>query len=229
MRPLLPLLPVLLLPLLLVLVAGDAGWWRSDWWSGSMRAQIERLSPPPPLADLAPPECLAALAASGAVYDRIADFETGPGCRVDAAVRVHRLAGVALSTPFVASCPLALALQRHADTRIQPAAQRLLGSDITRIEHVGSFACRRIRGRPNGPLSQHAYARALDITGFVLTDGRLITLAADWNAGARQAPDAAGRFLRAVAARRGMFTSVITPDHDARHRDHIHFGLRPAR
>lgn len=225
MRPIRPLLPLLLLPLLLALIAGDGGWWWRDWWGGALRGQLDRLSPPPPLADLSPPACLAALAASGAVYERLADFETEPGCRVDAAVRVRGLAGAGLSAPFVASCPLALALQRHAETRIQPAARRLLGSEIARIDHVGSFACRRIRGRPNGSLSQHAFARALDVTGFATADGRHITLAADWAGG----PPDAGRFLRAIAARRGPFTSVITPDHDALHHDHIHFGVRPAR
>lgn len=225
MRRLLPRLPLLLLPLLIALVAGDGGWWQRDFWSSPLREAIDRLSPPPPLADMTPPACLAALAASGAGYIRLADFATDAGCRVDAAVRVHQLAGAGLSAPFVASCPLALALQRHAEARLQPTAQRLLGSPVTTIEHVGSFACRRVRGRPNGPLSQHAFARALDVTGFVTADGQRITLATDWRGG----DPATGRFLREIAARPAPFSSVITPDHDALHHDHIHFGVRPPR
>ncbi|MEX2277079.1 MAG: extensin family protein, partial [Cucumibacter sp.] len=155
------------------------------------------------------------------------------GCRVDAAVRVSGLGGAALSAPFVAACPLALALQRHAIATLAPAAREELGSPIVRIDHLGSFACRRVRGRPNGPLSQHAFARALDVTGYATADGRTIAIDADWPGTA--GPTAAeGRFLRRVVARQagwlaGPFTSVITPDRDARHRDHIHFGLRPPR
>jgi hypothetical protein len=218
----------------LALVAGDGGWWHRDWWTGAIRRQIDRLTPPPPLADMAGPACLRALAASGADYVRIADFATDAGCRVDAAVRVSGLGGAALSAPFVAACPLALALQRHAIATLAPAARAELGSPIVRIDHLGSFACRRVRGRPNGPLSQHAFARALDVTGYATADGRKVTLDADW--GRTDAP--AGRFLRRIVAGQsrwgpgwlaGPFTSVITPERDARHRDHIHFGLRPPR
>lgn len=217
-----PLLRLAALLALFAALAGDGDWWRRDWWAGALRTAIDRLNPAPPVADLAAPDCLRALAASGAGWSRLADFATAEGCRVDAAVRVTGLAGAALSAPVVAACPLALALQRHAETVLQPAARELLGSPVARIDHLGSFACRRVRGRPNGPLSQHAFARALDVAGYVTEDGRAVTLAADWTDST--APP--GRFLRRVAARRGPFGTVITPDDDRLHRDHIHFGLR---
>jgi hypothetical protein len=67
-------------------------------------------------------------------------------------------------------------------------------------------------------MSEHATANALDISGFVLADGRRITLRAGWNAGGAEA-----RFLR--AARDGLcdfFRVVLGPDHNALHADHFH-------
>jgi len=215
-------LAILLLALAFVLIAGDGGWWHRDWWRGAVRRQIDALTPPPPLADMSGPACLQALAASGAGYTRIADFTQEPGCAVSAAVRVQTLGGVGLSAPFAAACPLALALQRHVSETVAPAAERTLGSQLARIDHVGSFACRRVRGRPGGPLSQHAFARALDVTGFALADGRTVSVKADW--GDPGSPE--GHFLRAISARRGPFSTVITPDDNALHHDHFHFGLR---
>lgn len=214
-----PLLVLLLS--LFALIAGDRVWQHGEGWQGNaLPAPGTRSSASAALAGMSGPACLRALAASGAGYSRIADFTTGPGCGVAAAVQLHSAGGAALSTPTVAACPLALALQRHAATILQPAARALFDSPIARIDHVGSFACRRIRGRPAGPLSQHAFARALDVTGFATADGRQVTVA-DW-------PDTAspqGRFLRRIAGDRGSFTTLLTPDHDRWHHDHLHFGL----
>jgi hypothetical protein len=218
--------PALLLIALLALVAGDGDWWQRDWWRGALRTTIDDWWRPAPLARISGPQCLRALAASGAAYVRVADFATAQGCRVDAAVRVTALDRVALSSPFLAACPLALALQRHVALTARPAARELLGSELARIDHLGSFACRRVRGRPAGPLSEHAFARALDVTGYATADGREISLAGHW-----RAPDdsAERRFLRRISARRLPFSTVITPDDDRLHHDHFHLGLRPPR
>jgi len=78
------------------------------------------------------------------------------------------------------SCPLAAHLARWIDTVLQPAAREVLGSRVTRIIGAGSYSCRHMYSNPKLPLSEHATGRAVDIAGFVLADGRKITVAKAW-------------------------------------------------
>ncbi|WP_420142842.1 extensin family protein [Sphingomonas sp.] len=116
------------------------------------------------------------------------------------------------------ACPLAASLAVWEREVVQPEAERLLGARVARIDHYGSYACRRLYGSASGGWSEHARARAIDIAGFLLTDGRRITVARDWTG---RGPEAA--FLRAVrdgACR--AFTTTLSPDYNAAHRDHFH-------
>lgn len=129
----------------------------------------------------------------------------------------------ALSSSFLASCSLAVAFalfERHA---LQPAAQAAYGQAVKRVDHLGSFACRNVYNRENGRRSQHATADALDISGFRLADGRLISVLKDWPKDNQDA-----RFLHQV--RDGacdMFSVVLSPDYNAAHRNHFHVDVGP--
>jgi hypothetical protein len=104
---------------------------------------------------------------------------------------------------------------------LQPAAERHFGARVVRIEHFGSYNCRRIYGRSQGDWSEHATANALDVAGLVLSDGTRASVIRDWKG---EGPKA--RFLRDVrdgACR--MFTTVLSPDYNAAHRDHLHLDL----
>jgi hypothetical protein len=112
--------------------------------------------------------------------------------------------------------------ERHV---LQPAARTLLGSEVARIEHFGSYACRNVYGRENARRSQHATADAFDIAGFVLRDGQRIRVLADWSG-----DDASAAFLRTL--RDGActyFDAVLGPEYNAAHRDHFHFDRGAAR
>ena len=125
---------------------------------------------------------------------------------------------LAPDTPAV-TCPVAAALELWRRDSVAPAARDLLGSDIARIEHLGAFSCRRMYGASEGRWSEHATANAIDISGFVLEDGRRISVLSDWEG---DAPEA--QFLRRV--RDGAcdsFATVLSPDYNAAHADHFHF------
>jgi len=126
---------------------------------------------------------------------------------------------IALSPASVApSCPVAAAIRLWEWHVVQPAALRLLGQPVRTVMHFGAYSCRRMYGRDTGAFSEHATADAIDIAGFVLDDGRRITVAADWNG---EGKDAA--FLRAVRdGACGLFSTVLSPDYNAAHRDHLH-------
>jgi hypothetical protein len=123
--------------------------------------------------------------------------------------------------PFALSCPSAVALALWERHSLQPEAHAAFGKEIDRIEHFGSYACRNVYGRSSGPRSQHATANAFDIAGFVLEDGTRIRVLADWKEGSPGSD-----FLQAV--RDGachFFDTVLSPDYNAAHRDHLHVDL----
>ncbi len=118
---------------------------------------------------------------------------------------------------LVTSCPVAAALSVW-ERQVEADAQRLLGTGVRRFVHAGSYSCRRLYNRADGPFSEHATADAVDILGFELADGRRLSVLRDWNG---RPQDAA--FLRAArdAACR-VFSTVLSPDYNAAHRDHLH-------
>lgn len=107
----------------------------------------------------------------------------------------------------------------------QPAAEEILGSKIVSVEHYGAYSCRRLYGRTEGRWSEHATGNAIDIGGFVLEDGRRITLLADWGSDGETAE---ARFLGQL--RDGacdLYSTVLSPDYNEAHRDHFHFDQSP--
>ncbi|PTT31717.1 extensin family protein [Pseudomonas sp. HMWF021] len=141
-------------------------------------------------------------------------------CPLIGAVRVQG-GEVALSSSFLASCPLAVAYAMFERHTLQPAAQSVYGQRVARLDHLGSFACRNVYNRESGALSRHASADALDIAGFRLADGRSISVLKDWP---KQNQDA--QFLRQV--RDGAceaFSVVLSPDYNAAHRNHFHVDV----
>ncbi|HEX8556064.1 MAG TPA: extensin family protein [Sphingomonas sp.] len=98
-----------------------------------------------------------------------------------------------------------------------PAAYQMLGSELVRVDTLGSYACRNVAGRDRR--SGHAIANAIDVAGIRLKDGRRLTVAADWNGDDERVRDF-WRTLRRSACRR--FGTVLSPDYNAAHADHLH-------
>ena len=116
------------------------------------------------------------------------------------------------------TCAMAAALEIWCRDSVQPVAQEIFGQQVDRIEHFGSFSCRRVNGAETGRWSEHATGNAIDIAGFVLEDGTRIVLVNHWDTG-----DDRAEFLRRV--RDGActaFGTVLSPDYNAAHRDHFH-------
>lgn len=167
------------------------------------------------------PRCRTLLDRAGLEYIALAAVREGAQCGYANGVRFD--ADDPRLTPFVparlgVACPVAAALALWQWEVLQPAAERHFRMRVTGIEHLGSYNCRRLYGRSTGDFSQHATANAVDISGFRLADGSRITLLGDWNGDGPQAA-----FLRDVrdgACR--LFATVLSPDYNAAHRDHLH-------
>ena len=162
-----------------------------------------------------PLACRAVLERSDVVFTVLPSAGEGQCARPDRTV----LARFPLSpAPPPTTCAVAAALQLWLDRGVQPAAQAAFGARVTRIEHFGAYSCRRIYGRADAPWSEHATGNAIDIAGFVLADGRRIRVLGDWSG---DGPEAA--FLRqARDAACTSFGTVLSPDYNAAHRDHLH-------
>lgn len=164
-------------------------------------------------------QCLALLERAGVAHSAMQAGGSGQ-CVYDDAVRLMGERGaVALSPAAVApSCPVVAALKLWEWQVVQPAAQRIYGQPVASMRHFGSYSCRRMYGRSAADFSEHATADAIDISAFVLADGRQVSVLNDWDGKARDA-----EFLRAV--RDGacdLFSTVLSPDYNKAHRDHFH-------
>lgn len=118
-------------------------------------------------------------------------------------------------------CPMIPQVDRWVRTVIEPAARRTYGVSLAELTIAGSYSCRPINGVSGGYLSEHGHANALDVSGFVLADGRRISVKSGWSGGGRDRA-----FLQAVHdGACGEFTTVLGPDYNAYHRDHFHVDL----
>lgn len=167
------------------------------------------------------PRCLALLGAAGVRHTLLPPVRQDQ-CGYEDGVRLQRSSAFPITLHphgLAIACPMAAALTIWQREIVQPAARRHLGQAVTGIDHYGGFACRRIGGRSTGDFSEHASARAIDIAGFRLKGGGTVTVRSDWHGEASRAA-----FLREV--RSGgceLFTTVLSPDYNAAHADHLHF------
>ncbi|WP_228243393.1 extensin family protein [Porphyrobacter sp. GA68] len=166
-------------------------------------------------------QCLADLRGARSAFSSVPDQQFAPGCAVNGAVILTSLGAdagqIAVSNLGPVACPLASGFNAWVRFGVDRAARQYLGSPLARVETMGSYACRNVAGTSR--LSAHSQARAIDIGGFVLADGRRITVLAGWNGGT----EAEQQFLRVIrdsACRR--FGTVLSPDYNAAHRDHLH-------
>jgi hypothetical protein len=165
-------------------------------------------------------QCLADLTAQGIAFRRLPDKKTGPACGLYGTVQLLDI-GVPVNNLTAVRCGEARAFSAWVRSAVVPAAYQMLGSELARVDTYGSYACRNAVGSSGkgDRRSGHAIANAVDIAGFVLKDGRRVTILNDWNA----ADPATREFLRTVhrsACRR--FGTVLSPDYNAAHRNHLH-------
>lgn len=178
-----------------------------------------RVGPPPPSTrEFA--ACAADLNAEGVRFRALPDQHFGGGCSATGAVQLLDI-GVPTTNLGAMRCGLAKTFARWIRYGAQPAARQLLGSELVRVESMGTYACRNVVGRGDRParLSGHAIANAADVGAFVLADGRRITVLNGW-----ASPDPNVReFLRVIhrsACRR--FGTTLGPDYNAAHANHLH-------
>lgn len=168
-----------------------------------------------------PKLCARILSAAGVEVTPIAPDAPGGRCSLDQTYVLDRSLTPYTAAPLRMTCHQIAALYILERSVMRPQAERILGSPLRQIQTFGSFSCRNIAG--TRIRSQHSYANAIDIAGFVLEDGRQISVLKHWR---EDSP--AGRYLRRVhkgACR--LFSVTLGPDYNAAHADHFHFDMGP--
>jgi len=169
--------------------------------------------------------CRQALTEEIAIAPSIPSVHGPGGCGGDDLVRLEAIVlpdkhRVAVTPAATLRCPMASEVARWVRSDIAPLTQKL-GSEIAVLDNFDSFECRgrnRIKG---APLSEHGKANALDVRAFRLADGREIGLTD------RSQPRSLREdVLHSVCAR---FATVLGPDSDWYHEDHIHLDLAERR
>ncbi|MEW9856151.1 extensin family protein [Novosphingobium sp. M1R2S20] len=166
-------------------------------------------------------QCLSQLGLTQASFTPLPDQYFGGGCSNLGTVRLSSLRSdtdsLALSNLGPVTCSMATQFAGWARFGVDRAAEQILGSRVAKIETFGSYSCRTVAGTSR--LSGHATANAIDVSGFVLEDGRRITVLDDWDGGT----SAERRFLRVIhASACKRFGTTLGPAYNAAHRNHFH-------
>lgn len=157
---------------------------------------------------------------AGVRFTPLPDREFGGGCSAIDSVKLLDI-GTPVTNLGAMTCPLARNFAAWVEFAVRPAARQYFGTEVVKVETFGTYSCRNVNGGRSGRLSQHALSNAVDVSGFVLADGRRIMLNGGWNG-----DESSQEFLRALhksACRR--FGTVLSPDYNAAHYNHFHLDM----
>lgn len=132
------------------------------------------------------------------------------GCGIEEPVRVTSVDGIRLSTPATIDCTTARALKTWINDAMRPAFGR---PEVVELRIAASYICRPRNNVRGAKISEHGRGKAVDISGFILSNGRELSIAGDYNRTIRRAHKAAC----------GIFGTTLGPGSDGYHEDHLHF------
>jgi hypothetical protein len=168
--------------------------------------------------------CLAAGVVRESPFVAVRDSLGGPS--VCGALRPFSVAAAArgwvhLRPAALLRCQMVPAVDRWVEQVVLPAARHYFGSAVVELKVAASYSCRPMNNVAGAYLSEHGHANAIDVSGFVLADGRTVDVKSGWWGALAERT-----FLRDVhRGACGVFTTVLGPAYDINHRDHFHLDL----
>lgn len=132
-------------------------------------------------------QCTHLLSGTPAEFEYLEPIKKGD-CGLPAPVRLKSIGSdpkIVFDPPVDVNCRMVAAMGKWVKSTLQPKARDRLQSSVVRIVRASGYSCRNIYNLPNARLSQHALANAIDIGGFVLANGRTISVLKGWGATAR--------------------------------------------
>ncbi|MEO8242815.1 MAG: extensin family protein [bacterium] len=137
------------------------------------------------------------------------------GCNVAAPVLVSSIDGVRLAPAVTVRCEEAAALAVWIEQGLQPAFK----NQVVQLNIADSYSCRPRNNVRGAKVSEHGAGGAVDISGFVLRNGKTMTVARNYGSQIRAAQKAGC----------GPFHTTLGPGSDGYHESHIHLDVAPNR
>ncbi len=136
-------------------------------------------------------------------------------CGIKDAVQVTSISGVALSRPSTMDCGTAIALNEWVDKTVIPTFKRR--GPVVELQVAAHYACRTRNNQKGARISEHGKGRAIDISGFKMADGEVVTVLNGWRKNPSQK-----QLIKVWRGACGPFGTVLGPNSDRYHRDHFH-------
>lgn len=180
---------------------------------------------PAPKSTPEPSACRLALTEAIAIAPSVPDIRGAGGCGGEDLVRLEAVVlpdkrQVSVKPAAILRCIMASAIADWIRSDIAPLAQRV-GGAISELDNFDSFECRGRNRVVGAKLSEHGRANALDVRGFKFADGSFVSLTN------RTVPrQLRETVLHSVCTR---FSTVLGPNSDWYHEDHIHLDLMERR
>lgn len=132
-------------------------------------------------------------------------------CNVSGPVSVTAIDGIPLVPAATINCDAAQALATWVEAGLQPQ----FNNQVARLIIADSYSCRPRNNVPGGKISEHGSGNAIDISGVVLTSGKVLTVASNFSGALRAAHKAAC----------GVFHTTLGPGSDGYHENHMHLDV----
>ncbi len=97
------------------------------------------------------------------------------GCGIRYPLEIRSLpSGIKLSGKTFLNCQAAEQFALWASRSAAPAAKRIYGAQMVRIDQFSSYVCRTRNSQNGAKLSEHAKGSAIDVGRFTLADGTVV-------------------------------------------------------
>ena len=132
-------------------------------------------------------------------------------CNVAGPVSVTEIDGVKLVPAATINCNQAQALAIWVNSGLQPQ----FNNQVARLLVADSYSCRPRNNVRGAKISEHGAGNAIDISGLVLTNGKVITVSSNFR----------GPLRAAYRAACGTFHTTLGPGSDGYHENHMHLDV----
>lgn len=167
------------------------------------------------------PNCPARLRALGVQFTPLPDFRKQSGCQNQGVLNITSFgSGVSLNPNVHVTCEVAEGMALWLRNSVQAEASRYFRSQVVKLSNTHGYSCRY---RSGGKLSEHAFANAIDIGTFHLSNGKSVSVLKNWTTdGTAFGSNAARWFDRINDSACDYFQLVLNPRSNKAHENHFH-------
>lgn len=159
-------------------------------------------------------------------------------CGERSPIHLSMVHGIKIESKPVMNCRMALVFSDWLQS-VSALSDQILQAPISAVFTGPGYECRRRNRQPDGKISEHGFANAVDVSGFRLGGNRTLTVRDDFRVEVATDPDVAEdanseagsptkeqAFLSAIHREAcARFSTVLGPNSSPNHRDHFHLDM----